>query len=97
MSSLRARIKEHLQLCSEFLGSSDIVLTTTYLSMKVKEDKSNLKLFLQKTCLKEKFIKTKAENQSTTSRRGNIDPTNNSTKTRFEIKSRACEGVSKST
>jgi hypothetical protein len=42
-------------------------------------------------------IETKAENQSTTSRRGNIDPTNSSTKTIFEIKSRACKGVSKST
>jgi hypothetical protein len=53
MSSVKARVKEQLQLCSEFLGSSDVVLITTYLPMKVKEDKSNLKLFLQKICLKE--------------------------------------------
>jgi hypothetical protein len=59
MSFLKARIKEQLQLCLEFLGSSDVVLITTYLPMKVKEDKSNLKLLLQKTCLKESLQKPK--------------------------------------
>jgi hypothetical protein len=96
MSYLRAKIKEQLQLCLAFLGSSDIVLIITYLPMKVKEDKSNLKLFLQKNMFEGKSIETKAKNQSRANKRGNIDPTNSSTKTRFENQSRTCKGVNKS-
>jgi hypothetical protein len=50
MSSLKVEIKEQLQLCSKFL---------VYINfpMRVKEDRSNLKLFLQKTNLKESLLK----------------------------------------
>ncbi len=41
------------------MGSSDIVLITIDLPMRVKENKSNLKFFLQKTCLKESLWKPK--------------------------------------
>jgi hypothetical protein len=48
MSSLRARVEEQLQLCSKFLGSSDVMLIITYLLMRVEEYRSILKLFLHK-------------------------------------------------
>jgi hypothetical protein len=35
MSPLRAKVKEQLQLCLEFLGSSDVVLKIIDLPMKV--------------------------------------------------------------
>jgi hypothetical protein len=53
MSSLKAKVEEQLQLYSEFLGSNDVMLKTTYLPMRIGEDRSNLKLFLQKIDLKE--------------------------------------------
>jgi hypothetical protein len=49
----------HLQLCSKFLGFIDVVLKTTNLQMKVDENRSSLKLFLQKTSLKENLKKPK--------------------------------------
>jgi hypothetical protein len=56
MSFLRTRVKQ-LQFCLEFLGSSDVVLKATNLLMRVKEDKSSLKLFMQKIGLKENLQK----------------------------------------
>jgi hypothetical protein len=59
MSSLIVRICEQLQLYSKFLGSSDVVLKTIDLSMRIEEDRSSLKLFLQKIGLKESLQKPK--------------------------------------
>jgi hypothetical protein len=56
MSSLRARIDEQLQLYSKFLGSNDLVLKSTDLLMRIKEDRSSLELFLQKNSFKGKFV-----------------------------------------
>jgi hypothetical protein len=53
MSFLRVRIDEQLELYSKFLGSSDVVLKTIEIPMKVEEDRSSLKPFLQKIGLKE--------------------------------------------
>jgi hypothetical protein len=53
MSSLKAKVREQLQLYSMFLGSNDVMLKTINLPMRVKQDRSNLKLFLQKIGLKE--------------------------------------------
>jgi hypothetical protein len=47
----------HLQLCLEFLGSIDVMLKITNLQMKVDENRSSLKLFLQQTSLKENLKK----------------------------------------
>jgi hypothetical protein len=59
MSSLRVRIDEQLELYSKFLGSSDVVLKTIEIPMKVEEDRSSLKLFLQTISLKESLQKLK--------------------------------------
>jgi len=59
MSSLEAKVEEQLQLYSKFLGSNDVMLKTTYLPMIIEEDRSNLKLFLQKIVLKENLYKPK--------------------------------------
>jgi hypothetical protein len=61
MSSLRARIEEQLQLYYEFLGFSDLVLKTIDLLMKIEEDRSSLKLFLQKPKLKIKVKQVERE------------------------------------
>jgi hypothetical protein len=53
MSFLRVRIDEQLELCSKFLGSHDVVLKTIEIPMKVEEDRSSLKLFLEKIGLTE--------------------------------------------
>jgi hypothetical protein len=53
MSSQRARVEKQLQLCLKFLASSDVVLKIIDLLVKVKEDRSSLKLLLQKIGLKE--------------------------------------------
>jgi hypothetical protein len=59
MSSLRARVEEQLQLCSKFLVSNDVLLKIIDLLVKVEEDRSNLKLLLQKIGLKENLQKPK--------------------------------------
>jgi hypothetical protein len=48
MSSLKTKAGKQLQLYSMFLGSNDVMLKTIYLPMRVEEQRSNLKLFLQK-------------------------------------------------
>jgi hypothetical protein len=48
ISTLKARVEEQLQLCSKFLVSNDVVLKIIDLLVKVEEDRSNLKLLLQK-------------------------------------------------
>jgi hypothetical protein len=53
MSSLRGRGEEPLQLFLEFLGSNVVELKNTKVE-NVKENSSNLKLYLQKIGLKEK-------------------------------------------
>jgi len=58
MSSLRARVEEQLQLCSKFLVSNDVLLKIIDLLVKV-EERSNLKLLLQKIGLKENLQKPK--------------------------------------
>jgi len=72
------------------------MLETTNLQMKVDEDRSSLKLLLQKTSLKENLKKPKLKNQSIASRRGNTNSTSSYTKTRFENQSRAYRGANKS-
>jgi PP-loop superfamily ATP-utilizing enzyme len=62
MSSLKAKVGKQLQLYSMFLGSSDVMLKTIDLPMIVEEDRSNLKLFVQKISLKESPVETKVEN-----------------------------------
>jgi hypothetical protein len=89
MSSLKARVKEQLQLYLKFLGSNDVVLKTTYLPMKVEEGRSSLKLFLQKLGLK--------ENRNKINIRGNTNSIINFAKTKFEDQSRTCRGASRST
>jgi hypothetical protein len=59
ISTLRARVEEQLQLCSKFLVSNDVVLKIIDLLVKVEEDRSNLKLLLQKIGLKENLQKPK--------------------------------------
>ncbi len=86
----------HLQLCSKFLGSIDVMLKTTNLQMKVDEDRSSLKLLLQKTILKKNLKKPKLKNQSIASRRGNTNSTSSFAKTRFENQSRAYRKTNKS-
>jgi hypothetical protein len=94
MSSLRVRIDEQLELYSKFLGSSDVVLNTIEIPMKVEEDRSSLKLFA-KNRFEGKSTKTKAENQSRTSRRGSTNSTSNFAKTKFEDQSKTCRGTSR--
>jgi hypothetical protein len=59
ISTLKARVEEQLQLCSKFLVSNDVVLKIIDLLVKVEEDRSNLKLLLQKIGLKENLQKPK--------------------------------------
>jgi hypothetical protein len=92
MSSLKARVKEQLQLYLKFLGSNDVVLKTTYLPMKVEEGRSSLKLFLQKLGLKEN-----PKNRNKINIRGNTNSIINFAKTKFEDQSRTCRGASRST
>jgi hypothetical protein len=72
------------------------MLKTTNLQMKVDENRSSLKLLLQKTSLKENLKKPKLKNQSIASRRGNTNSTSSFAKTRFENQSRAYRGANKS-
>jgi hypothetical protein len=53
MSSLKAKVRKQLQLYSMFLGSNDVIFKTVDLPMRVEEDRSDVKLFLQKIKLKE--------------------------------------------
>jgi hypothetical protein len=64
--------------------------------MKVDEDRSSLKLLLQKTILKKNLKKPKLKNQSIASRRGNTNSTSSFAKTRFENQSRAYRKTNKS-
>jgi len=56
MSFLKIKV-EQLQLCLEFLGSSDVVLKATNLLMRVEKERSRVKFFMQKIGLEESLQK----------------------------------------
>ncbi len=54
MSSLQAQVEEQFQLFAKFLGLSAIVLGNGNLLMKLENESSSLKVYLQKSSLREK-------------------------------------------
>jgi hypothetical protein len=54
MSSLQAQTEEQFQICVEFLGPSATILGNANLPMKLENERSSLKVYLQKSSLREK-------------------------------------------
>ncbi len=54
MSSLWAQVEDKFQICVEFLGLSATILGNANLPMKLENESSSLKVYLQKSSLKEK-------------------------------------------